>query len=78
MIKYKDRNGEVITGTSLQLLLEALRDGSRFGAEQTLEEYLKETAERVREYNGLEWEVRTDSYENFVADLEKAGYWQRI
>lgn len=78
MIKYIDRNGEAIEGASPIQLVEALRDGSRFGATQELGEFMQGMAQRVKDYEGLPTAPRTDSAENFIADLESAGYWTQV
>ncbi len=75
---YKDHNGEAIQGASPEELIMNLKNGSRFGSEQELQEYMDEMAGRVKEYRGLSAAPRTDSCENFMNDLEACGYWRRV
>jgi hypothetical protein len=74
--KFKDRNGELIQGSSLTQVVENLREGSMMAADQDLKTYMIGFAKREKMYSNFE--VRYDTIENFVADLTSAGYWQRI
>ena len=64
---YKTEDGEVLTGTSAEEIVTALRDGGRFTADQSLPDFMAGMADRCKEWNGAQ--VRSDSYENFVTDL---------
>ena len=71
-MKYKTEDGELIEGNSPIEIVRNLRDGGRFTAEQSDEEYMKGFAERWKEYSGNK--VKFDSAENFINDLVKTGY----
>ncbi|WP_273212591.1 hypothetical protein [Runella zeae] len=75
-MKFITEDGEAIEGASPQQIVEALRDGSRFGSEEGLEEYMEGFAYRIKIWNGAA--VRVDTIENFIADLEACKYWRRV
>jgi hypothetical protein len=74
--KFKDRNDELIQGSSLMEVVEELRNGSMMCADQDLQTYMIGFAKREKMYSGFE--VRYDTIENFVADLTSAGYWRQV
>lgn len=71
-MKYKTNEGEIVEGNSPIEIVRALRDGGRFVAEQSDDEYMKGFAERWKQYSGKS--VQFDSAENFVNDLVKTGF----
>ncbi len=75
-MKYKTEDGEFVEGNSPIEIVRALRDGGRFTAEQTEDEYMKGFAERWKEYSGNA--VRFDSAENFVDDLVETGFMKAV
>ena len=75
-MKYRTEDGEVIEGASPDEIVKALRDGSRFASDQNEADYIEGFADRYREYS--ESLIRSDTSENFVADLLKVGYLQEV
>lgn len=71
-MKYITEEGEPIEGATPQDIVIALRNGGRFTAGQSLEEYMQGFAERRKEWNNSE--IRFDSPTVFVGDLERSGY----
>ena len=76
MMTFKDRNDELIKGSSLKEVVEDLRNGSFMASNQTIEEYMQRFAKREKIYSGKN--VRYDTIENFVQDLIDCGYWKRV
>jgi hypothetical protein len=76
MIKFKDKNDELIKGSSLKEVVEDLRNGSRMASHEDLPTYMKGFSEREKIYSGSD--VRYDTIENFVADLVTCGFWKRV
>jgi hypothetical protein len=70
-MKYKTEDGELIQGNSPIDIVRALRDGGRFTADQSDDEYMNGFAKRWKEYSGHD--IRFDSAENFVNDLVNTG-----
>ncbi len=71
-MNYKTEEGELIEGNSPKEIVRALRDGGRFTADQTDDEYMKGFAARWKQYSGND--IRFDSAENFIEDLNKTGF----
>jgi hypothetical protein len=76
MIIFKDRNDELMRGSSLKQVVEDLRNGSFMASDETLEEYMQGFAEREAIYSGKI--IRYDTIENFVQDLIDCGYWKQV
>lgn len=57
-------------------IVNQLKNGGRFTADQTPQEYIKGFAERLKEYDGSE--IRFDSVDNFIEDLIQSGYLKEI
>lgn len=76
MIKFKDKNDELMQGSSLKEVVEDLRNGSRMASHEDLPTYMKGFAERRKISCGET--VRYDTIENFVADLITCGFWQQV
>lgn len=75
-MKFITNNGEVIEGASPTELVTALRDGSRFSSDETLENYMRGFAYRQKTWSGID--VRWDNVDDFIADLTSSGYWVRV
>ena len=75
-MKYKTEEGELIEGNSPTEIVEKLRDGGRFTANQKTDEYMKGFAERWKQYSGNE--IRFDSADNFVNDLLETGFFKLL
>ncbi len=71
-MKFKTEEGEIVEGNSPIEIVRALRDGGRFCADQTDDEYMKGFAERWKEYSG--GVVRFDTAYHFIDDLIKTGF----
>ncbi|KAB7728034.1 hypothetical protein F5984_19970 [Rudanella paleaurantiibacter] len=77
-MKYllEDGSGVVEAATPAELINQ-LKDGGRFTAEQTIQEYMDEFAVRFTEFYGGR-APRTDSPDNFIADLEEQGWLKKV
>lgn len=75
-MKYITNEGEAIEGASPQEVVEALRDGSRFSSDETLDNFMMGFAYRHKTWSGID--VRWDTVENFIEDLTSAGWWLRV
>lgn len=75
-MKFITNNGEVIEGASPTELVTALRDGSRFGSDETLQNYMRSFAYRHKTWSGID--VRFDDVDDFIEDLTQSGYWVRV
>jgi len=69
---YKTDEGEVIEGASPLELVTALRDGSRFAAHETTDEFMAGFADRMWEYSQREIDATTP--DAFITDLVNFGY----
>jgi hypothetical protein len=63
------REGAVFNAASPLRVVEWFRDGSRFCADETIEQYIKGFSGREKLYSGVD--LRIDSIDNFVKDLVK-------
>ncbi|RIV20505.1 hypothetical protein DYU11_20895 [Fibrisoma montanum] len=69
---YKTALGEEIEGSSPTEIIDAMKAGGRFSADQDRPAYMTGFAERLKEWNG---EVLTYSDEkSFVEELLRVGY----
>ena len=71
MAKYEMRGGGTISGDNAQEVVEAIRSSS-FNPEADTEVFVRALAERCKTYDGST--IRTDTFDNTVADLLKAGF----
>ena len=71
MAKYEMRGGGTISGDNAQEVVEAIR-ASSFNPEVDTEAFVRALAERCKTYDGST--IRTDTFDNTVADLLKAGF----
>ena len=71
MAKYEMRGGGTISGDNAQEVVEAIR-ASSFNPESDTEAFVRALAERCKTYDGST--IRTDTFDNTVADLLKAGF----
>jgi hypothetical protein len=73
MKTYKTSDDDQIIKASSNLdIVNQLKNGGRFTADETPTEYIKGFAERMNEYNGRQ--IRSDSIDNFIEDLMASGY----
>lgn len=71
MAKYEMRGGGTISGDNAREVVEAIRVSS-FNPEADTEAFVRALAERCKTYDGST--IRTDTFDNTVADLLKAGF----
>ena len=71
MAKYEMRGGGTISGDSAREVVEAIRYSS-FNPGADTEAFVRALAERCKTYDGST--IRTDTFDNTVADLLKAGF----
>ena len=71
MAKYEMRGGGTISGDNAREVVEAIR-ASSFNPESDTEAFVRALAERCKTYDGST--IRTDTFDNTVADLLKAGF----
>lgn len=72
MKKYILQDGGRIAASSAEEFVRLLREGSWFDSDCTDREYIERFAGRYNESHGVT--VSTDTPEQFMADLIKAGY----
>ncbi|AEI46811.1 hypothetical protein [Runella slithyformis] len=75
-MKYITNVGETIEGASTKQVVEALRDGSRFSSDETVDNFMRGFAYRHKTWSGID--VRWDTVENFMEDLTASGWWLRV
>lgn len=68
MIKVKMEDGSVLEGHSPEKIVKAMSAGYWWFT--TLKNYMADVAENCRNWNENDPEVRTDSYSQFILDLE--------
>lgn len=73
---YSTNQGETFTGVSPLEIVTALRDTGRFTADQPIEEFMADFANRMKEWANQSVQYATP--EAFVADLERVGYLTKI
>ena len=66
-----DDGSSMEAATPLELVRK-LRDSGKFTRDEMLDEYMEGFAKRQFEYSGAE--IRTDTTDNFVADLLRIGF----
>lgn len=71
MAKYEMRGGGTISGDNAREVVEAIR-ASSFNPETDTEAFVRALAARCKTYDGST--IRTDTFDNTVADLLKAGF----
>ena len=71
MAKYEMRGGGTIPGDNAREVVEAIRYSS-FNPEADTEAFVRALAARCKTYDGST--IRTDTFDNTVADLLKAGF----
>lgn len=71
MAKYEMRGGGTISGDNAREVVEAIR-ASSFNPESDTEAFVRTLAARCKTYDGST--IRTDTFDNTVADLLKAGF----
>lgn len=71
MAKYEMRGGGTISGDNAREVVEAIRYSS-FNPEADTEAFVRALAERCKTYDGST--IRTDTFDNTVTDLLKAGF----
>lgn len=71
MAKYEMRGGGTISGDNAREVVEAIRSSS-FNPEADTEAFVRALAARCKTYDGST--IRTDTFDNTVADLLKAGF----
>ena len=69
-------DNQIIKASSTLEIVNQLKNGGRFTADQTPQEYIKGFAERLKEYDGRQ--IRFDSVDNFIQDLIQSGYLKEI
>lgn len=69
---YTLRDGGKVAATSPQDFVSQLHRGSWFDSHGTDREYMERFASRLQELDGTR--VRTDTAENFLADLLESGF----
>ncbi|WP_291726189.1 hypothetical protein [Bernardetia sp.] len=67
---------QIIKASSALDIVNQLKNGGRFTADQPPQEYIREFAERMKEYDGSQ--IRSDSVEHFVEDLLSIKYLKEI
>lgn len=72
MSNYKLNDGDTITAKTNKEFVQKLNESSLFGRRRSLDEFIKETAERCKVQTGSK--VRTTNIDIFVKDLVKAGF----
>ncbi|HIV05107.1 MAG TPA: hypothetical protein IAD27_00695 [Candidatus Merdousia gallistercoris] len=71
MAKYEMRGGGTISGDNAREVVEAIR-ASSFNPESDTGAFVRALAARCKTYDGST--IRTDTFDNTVADLLKAGF----
>jgi hypothetical protein len=71
-MKFITEEGEPIEGASHEEVVKALRDGGRFTADQSLEDYMEGFAERLKEWDNSH--IRIDNPTVFVDELVRVGH----
>lgn len=76
MKTYKTEDEQIIKASSNLEIINQLKNGGRFTADETPKKYIKGFAKRFNEYEGTQ--IRFDSVDNFVEDLLGCGYLKEI
>ena len=76
MKTYKTEDNQIINASSNLDIVNQLKNGGRFTADETPIEYIKGFAERMKEYDGRQ--IRSDSIDNFIEDLMTCNYLTEI
>ncbi|WP_338813176.1 hypothetical protein V9L05_17720 [Bernardetia sp. Wsw4-3y2] len=76
MKTYKTSDEQIIKASSNLEIVNQLKNGGRFTADETPKQYIKGFAQRFKEYEGTQ--IRFDSVDNFVEDLLKIEYLTEI
>ncbi|OZI08223.1 hypothetical protein BWI93_10170 [Siphonobacter sp. BAB-5385] len=72
---YETEDGELLKGNSPTEILEDLRNGSRFAADQELEAFLDKFVIRIHEFYGTL--ITSRDHAQIVSDLVTIGYLSR-
>ena len=72
MLRYKDRDGDVVQGRDAVAVIEQLRLQSMVGRQQTMAAFMRGMAQRVEMMSGDK--IRTVSEAKFLEDLVATGY----
>lgn len=73
---YKTEDEQIIKASSNLEIVNQLKNGGRFTADETPTEYIEGFAERMEEYDGRQ--IRSDSIDNFIEDLIECNYLTEI
>ncbi len=76
MKTYKTEDEQIIKASSNLEIVNQLKNGGRFTADETPTEYIEGFAERMKEYDGRQ--IRSDSIDNFIEDLIGCDYLTEI
>jgi hypothetical protein len=76
MKTYKTEDEQIIKASSNLEIVNQLKNGGRFTAEETPKQYIKGFTERMKEYDGRQ--IRSDSVDNFIEDLIQCDYLTEI
>jgi hypothetical protein len=71
-IKYKMLDGKIFKASSPTNLVNQMREDSMFGAGKDLNDFMVNVSVSSYEYNHSN--IRTDTHENFIADLMAGGF----
>lgn len=70
-LKFITRDGHVYSGDTAFQVVDAMRADSVFTSEKSLDGYMRTAAERYKRFDEII--VRSDTPENFIADLVASG-----
>ena len=72
MMRYKDRDGDIVEGRDPVAVIEQLRRQSMIGRSQTVTAFMRGMAQRIEMMSGDK--IRTVSEAKFLEDLVATGY----
>lgn len=76
MERYELLGGGFVEGNTAKEIVQRLNNASFFGAKETIEEFMEETAKACEHQNGST--IRATTAEDFVADLIENGFMVRV